>query len=692
MRGYFVWFEDVMTYSHRYIWPGRPLFLLLFSLLLSVTLPTGVRAEDWPPLTAEERSMTSFPEQPGAAAVVLLREEEFDDAHNHSMVYVRIKILAEPGRKYADVEIPYSRRNFIVYDISGRTVHSDGTVIPFTGKPFDKVVVRAKEHGTELRYQVKSFTLPDVQVGSVLEYRYYQRYDDHSFYAPEWDIQGDLFQKKASFKFIPFAGDLLLPHDRVGSGVAWTSHLPPGVKPTDHQLPRTYLATRRDAFGYVDLQMANIPPIVHEPYMPPVEALRYRVKFYYMVNEKQDEFWRDEGKFWRKDVENFLGRKNGVAEAVAQTVSASDPPELKARSIYGFVARLDNWSYDPARSEQEDHALGIKADRGAQDVLKQHGGEHDDLNRLLVAMLRSAGIPASLMWVPSRDQQFFEPTFLGTSQLVAEIVIAQINGKEVSLDPGSRFCPFGLLDWRYTNVLGVRESEAKGTEIAQSSLPDYNQAMIQRLGRLQMTADGKAEGTVKVGFYGLEAMSRRQLGGKTDAEGRKKLLEDEVKDWLPADSEVTLTNTPDWNATEGHLATEFKISCPLAVGAGKRWIVPAHLFQVNEKPRFSSSDRVNAVYFDYLTRELDEIHITLPPDLEVESLPPNEKVLLDFALYATTQKQESANTVLARRDLAMGGMSFPLPVYKELKGFFDKVKSGDDQPVVAKAAAHAELR
>ena len=103
-------------------------------------------------------------------------------------------------------------------------------------------------------------------------------------------------------------------------------------------------------------------------------------------------------------------------------------------------------------------------------------------------------------------------------------------------------------------------------------------------------------------------MERRQRGGKTDDEGRKKLLEDEVKRWLPADSEVTLTNTPTWDATEGHLATEFKVSCPLSVGAGKRWIVPVHLFQVNEKPRFSASERANSIYFDYLTREVDETH------------------------------------------------------------------------------------
>jgi hypothetical protein len=112
-------------------------------------------------------------------------------------------------------------------------------------------------------------------------------------------------------------------------------------------------------------------------------------------------------------------------------------------------------------------------------------------------------------------------------------------------------------------------------------------------------------------------MERRKEGGKTDAEGRKKLLEDEVKNWLPADSEVALSNVPNWDEIETHLATEFSISCPLAVGAGKRWIVPVHLFQVNEKPRFPASERVNSISFDYLSRELYHaiLAIELPPEI-----------------------------------------------------------------------------
>jgi hypothetical protein len=249
-----------------------------------------------------------------------------------------------------------------------------------------------------------------------------------------------------------------------------------------------------------------------------------------------------------------------------------------------------------------------------------------------------------------------------------------------------------LTDWRYSSVQGIRQREGKGTEIGESGLPNYKQTMIQRLARLKMTSDGRAEGTVKVGFYGQEAMDRRREGGKTDAEGRKKLLEDEMKSWLPADSDAKVTNTPDWDGTENHLVAEFTISSPLAVGAGKRWLVPAHLFQVNDKARFSASQRMNAIYFDYLSREIDEVHVTMPPELEVESVPPSEDVRQDYAVYRTTQKQEPGNTVVAVRDLTIGGLVFPANMYKEVKGFFDKVKAGDDQPVVAKAAAHAELK
>lgn len=668
----------------------RAVSLSLFTLMLCATAGWGA---DWPAIAPEDLKMTDLPQQKGAPAVILLREEVANDPQNYHSVYMRIKILTEAGRRYADVEIPYSRRNFRVDGVSGRTVHPDGSIVEYDGKVFDKLVVKEKRgRGEEKRVYVKSFTLPDVQVGSILDFRYSIRYSDHVFYAPEWIIQTDLFQKSASFKFIPYSGDLIMAHDRVGRGTSWTSFLPTSTaKPEWHRLMTTSVATRRTPDQYIDLSLNDIPPLVDEPFMPPADMLRYRVEFYYTVDRTPEAYWKEEGKFWSKDVDKFLDRKAGIDEAVGQIVSPSDTAEQKVRKIYAFVSSFENQSYRPKREEQEEKAIGLKPNEGVQDVLRQHSGDHDDLNRLLVAMVRAAGIPAFMMWVPSRDEAFFQPELLSIRQLDTEIAIVQLGGKDVFLDPGTKYCPYGLLNWRYSNSRGLRQSATKGTEIAESPLPDYSQAQILRMARLQMSEDGKVEGTIRVGYYGLEAMERRQKANMTDAEGRKKMLEEEMQGWLPGNSDVSLVGTPNWDETEPHLAAEFKISSPIALGTGKRLLVPVHIFQVNEKPVFSSSTRVNPIYFWYLTRQLDEVHIAFPPSLEVESLPSNDSIKLDYAVYSTTQKKESANSIMARRDLVMGGLVFPQNMYKEIKDFYDKVKVGDDQQMILKGSAHAEV-
>jgi hypothetical protein len=76
----------------------------------------------------------------------------------------------------------------------------------------------------------------------------------------------------------------------------------------------------------------------------------------------------------------------------------------------------------------------------------------------------------------------------------------------------------------------------------------------------------------------------------------------------------------------------------------------------------------------------------------VESLPADEHVKLDYALYSTTQKKESSDSIVARRDLVMGGLAFPPNMYKDLKEFYEKVKAGDDQQMILKGPAHAQIK
>ena len=153
-------------------------------------------------------------------------------------VYVRLKILTEEGKKYADVEIPYERRRFSIADVEGRTIHSDGTSVPFTGKPYDKVLVKT----ATLRYQAKVFSMPDVQVGSILEYRYQLRYEDNVLLPPTWFMQGELYVRKAHYKYVPtpqFSNTVITTgRNQTATSLIWYPILPKGDA-VNHYVPPT---------------------------------------------------------------------------------------------------------------------------------------------------------------------------------------------------------------------------------------------------------------------------------------------------------------------------------------------------------------------------------------------------------------------------------------------------------------------
>jgi hypothetical protein len=652
--------RKVIDRSSLLAFPGVIVFLMLAAAALHAS------NDDWPSIAPEDLKMTSISEQPGAPAVILYRQEFYDDKNNSYFIYRRIKVLTEAGRNYADVELPYVRGAFKFTQISARTVQPDGTVINFEGKPLDKIVLKA--HG--IKERVKTFSLPNVQVGSILDIRYGWRYDDAtSVWPPDWYVQGDLFQKIASFTYLPSENE---------GKISWASYLPKGSDPQVGKGNR------------IDLTLKNIPAMVEEPYMPPPDVLRWRVNFYYMYSSTVDEYWKEKGTAWISAVQSFSNQKKLIERTLPQIITPADTPEQKVRKIYAYITGLENRSYIPERQEKEEHTLKIAENQNVEDVLKQRSGDHDDLNLLFAAMVNAAGIPARLMLVPDRSITIFNSLLLSMQQFDAVVVIVQLDGKDVFLDPGTRFCPYGLLNWRYSGVQGLMQTVDQKTSIGISSLPTYQQAVVLRKAALTMVDDGSEEGTVTVQFTGYEAMNHRQRALDTDAAGRKKQLEDELKKWLPPGSDVALTKEPAWDETETPLLAEFKISGPLAVNAGKRRMLPLHIFQTNEQPAFSSPKRTHVIYFDFPIEAIDQVTINLPQGSSIESLPQNDLVRLDYALYETKQKMQQPNSIVLLRNSIMGGMVFPIEKYGEIKDFFSKVSSDDEQQILLKVTAHAE--
>ncbi len=648
-----------------------PRKLCLLAILAVISFPR-LHATDWVAIDPAELQMKDLAEQPGAPAFVLFREEIDDDLKHDHYVYIRIKVLNEAGRKYGDVQIPYfsyKRTKLGVTDVQARTIHSDGSIVEFTGKPLDKTVVKNKG----VKEQVKAFSLPDVQVGSVLEYRYTLDYHSEILVPPQWVIQDELFQRRVHFRFVAYTRLVQTTHDNVRAGVAYTWRLPKGT------------GVKFSQGNVYDLEMTNVPAFVEEEHMPPSEPLKYSVHFYYGAGSSAEQYWKEEGKYWRQAVEQFMGKHGGVSDAVAKVTAPSDPPEQKAKKIYAYVASLDNLSYKPALSEQEMKALDMK-ERGVADILRQQAGTRDELTLLFVAMVRAAGLQAYPMWITDRSRGIFDKDYLSTDQLDSDVAVVTVGGKEVFLDPGTRYCPYGLLYWPHSDTAGLRETGG-GIDLGRTPMPEYTGAVTKRVARLTLSDDGKAEGVVAVAYFGQAAIAHRIEGAKTDDVGRNKILEDEMKSLLPANAEVTVTKQPDWTGPEGVFLTDYKISTPILVSGGKRVLLPTNLFEYSRPAMFSHNERQYPVYMEYPSREIDDIRIKLPDTLQVENLPPGENDRVEYALYKVERKQEK-NELIITRDFAINTFVFQPSEYKALKTFYDKVKASDEQQALLKQVAH----
>ena len=112
-----------------------------------------------------------------------------------------------------------------------------------------------------------------------------------------------------------------------------------------------------------------------------------------------------------------------------------------------------------------------------------------------------------------------------------------------------------------------------------------------------MTDTGDLEGKLTVTYTGVEAARLRREERHADDTERKKYLEDIVKGYISAASEVKLTNQPEWKNSALPLVAEFDLKVPgWASGAGRHFLVPVGLFGAREKHMFDHAERVTHLF------------------------------------------------------------------------------------------------
>ena len=699
--------------------------LFFATLLAGSAFPAAAFGQFQAP-TKEELAMTSDPKAPGADAVVLYLEEKDDDPHSFKAYYARVKILTEKGKEAATVKVVY-RKNFMFYatgdnssrmatgnsnswqapDIShagenaaidtnayggrgevgaieGRTIHPDGTVVPLTGTTADLL----KQKAGNSQVNEATFTLPDVTVGSVIEYRYQVRYDRFNS-APDWQIQQPYFVHTAHFTFTPArqflpdqnlggssggmsSSQILGDHGEVMTDVRASDVLPPGK------------AVKQDGQGNWFVDLSDIPAIPHEPYSPPVGAQIYQVNFFYTFAPDAKSFWQKEMSLWVKDVDQYTAPTSLIRSTAQEATNGIKDPLERAKKLYALVAKLENTDYT---GNSPQFVATNYVPRGSVEVVLEHkAGNTEEIALLYLALARTVGLNARPLRVASRGNRTFNVQFQDASQLDTVLVGVTIDGKEIDLDPGEKMAPFQTLHWSHTGAGGLAVGAGGKVETVLTPLQLNTDNTTVRVGKLAVTPEGSVSGTLKVGFVGQEALALRQQAIRGNPDAVKERLEQLIQSQVPNGVSAHIDHIAGLDDPDKQLVAVVPATGSLADHAGKNIVLPRLFFDSKETDPFpADKDRVLPVDMHYPAQEQEQITYEFPAGYGLETTPADATWKWEeFAAYQMRSKADSSSITTARL-LARGFTLLDANEYGKLREFYDKVATTDREQLVLTA-------
>ena len=655
--------------------------IFIFWLLSGASLAAAQTPVSWLPVSKEELELKDNPLAPGEPAIILYHEIQNDSSKSYETVYTRIKVLKDKGKDYANVEIPYSQEIEIGH-IQARTVAPDGKATEFSGTIYDRNVVKSKR----FKITAKSFTLPDVQIGSIVEYSYGihwrhgvpdefknpgQYIFDGTYVWPAaiWEVQQDIFARRMHFVLHPYSKGTRLEIQSVA-------------------VPEKFGKPQTLADGSIQWDLDNVPAFHEEDHAPPEDVIKGRVQVYYVGGPflSSNSYWSTHGRRQATNYEKFFSKSKAIQAEAAKLVAGADTPEAKLRKLYDRTQQLRFVSFERSRTEKEQKQENLTPNKTAEDVLSRGYAYANDANLLFVALARESGFSADPVMVTSRKRSFFLENIFDYSQLDAMVVEVRAGSKTYYLDPATLHCPFGMIPWDEADTNGVRLDRFNASLVAIPAGKSAD-AVIERRSNLKMDSDGNLKGKLDVSFRGQEALSRRLVAVFQDEAGRRKGLEEEVKTWLPQGAGATLSSVTGWDGSETPLQAAFDVQIPsFASQAGGRLLVPAILFHTGWEKSFQSPQREHPVYLEYGHQESDDVTLEIPGELKVERVPSPQGLREKFASYQFSTDLQGTQLNM-KRQVSMDGYYFPVAQYSRLRDFYDFVRANDEEMTVLKATA-----
>jgi hypothetical protein len=644
-----------------------------------MTITASSPAEDWRPLDPAHMELKTPIVEKDADAEALFWEvrvaDEVEGGTPRTVMhhYVRIKVFNERGREsQSKIDIQFLN-SWKISDIAARTIKPDGSIMQLKKEDIhERTIVKL----SGLKVKAKSFAMPGVEPGAIIEYRWKETRNDQLASYLRLYFQRDVPVQVVKYYIKP----LSYPGFEYGMRAQ-----------TFHTNAATPFVKEKD--GFYSITVTDVNAFREEPRMPPEDSVRPWMLIFYSQDNKltPEKYWKEFGKKNYGVYKSSMKVSKEVTAAMETTIAGANTPEEKLEKLFEFCRqKIRNVNDDAAGLTAEERSK-LKENKSPADTLKRGMGTGHDIDMLFAAMAIAAGFDARVVNLGDRSDTFFDPGFPDDYFISSYDIAVKVGDQWRFYDPASTYVPFGMLRWQEENQQALL-SDPKDPQWVNTPLSPPERSKVKRTATLTLSEDGTLEGDVRVEYYGHLGVDKKEWDDDDSQEEREETLRDSIKSRM---STAELANIRIENVTDPvkPFTHVYRVRVPgYAQRTGRRLFLQPAFFQRGVPPMFSSSTRKFDVYFNYPWSEEDEVEISLPEGFTLE----NAEAPAPFNAPQISEYKPSLSTtsdgrkLFYRRNFYFGAgnnILFPARSYAPLKTFFDTLQKQDGHTVTLKQAA-----
>lgn len=618
-------------------------------------------------VSKEELMEKAHPADISAAAAVLYKSGktyfEYTDSFNviHEIEY-RIKIYKKEGYQYATDE-----NYFYTGGEKIRAYYTDAYTYNLVGDKIEKTKLKSDGEFLEKKnenYSIKKITMPNVKEGSIIEYKYVVRtpylgiFDDFYF---QYDIPVNNVRYE-------IATPIYYNYSRYMKGYV--------------DIAKTPVTKRKGAGGLFDenfiiFSAKDVKALKDESYVNninnyrsvlshelsstdfPSEPMKYFSTNWETVADyiyKSDDFGKEL---------NYTSYFEEDINALLKTVQPIQRQRLDA--IFGYIQNRMTWT------EQN----GYFCRKGVKKAYTEKTGNVAEINLMLIAMLRHAGLDANPVLISTRANGIALFPSRGAYNYV--IAAVELDGEQLLLDATSKNMLVNMLPLRAINWNG-RLIKKNGATREIEVMPKKASKDVVNIAA-EIDADGTIKGKARDQYFDYNAYIVRESYDVTNTDKNIQRLEKKHKGLEVSNFNATNVKELSKPVIEEYSFTHNGLA---DVIGDKIYISPMLFFATTENP-FKLDKREFPVDFGFPNQDKYLISLKIPEGYMIESAPKSIALAMEDNIGSFKYMIEAKNnqiSLIVNHDINHADIS--AQYYQTLKDFYHKIVEKQNEKVVLK--------